>query len=55
MPATGTRSHNTSGGNGAGSVAYAMTVLIGTSGWQYRQWHGAFYPQDVPQRQWLEY
>jgi uncharacterized protein YecE (DUF72 family) len=32
-----------------------MTVLIGTSGWQYRHWRGAFYPQDVPQRQWLEY
>jgi uncharacterized protein YecE (DUF72 family) len=32
-----------------------MTVLIGTSGWQYRHWRGAFYPPDVPQRQWLEY
>ena len=32
-----------------------MTVLVGTSGWQYRHWRGAFYPQDVPQRQWLEY
>jgi len=32
-----------------------MTVLIGTSGWQYRHWRDAFYPRDVPQRQWLEY
>src|SRR6516225_8092483 len=32
-----------------------MPVLTGTSGWQYRHWRRAFYPQDVPQRLWLEY
>ena len=32
-----------------------MTVLIGTSGWQYRDWRGTFYPPDVPQRRWLEH
>jgi uncharacterized protein YecE (DUF72 family) len=32
-----------------------MTVLVGTSGWQYRDWRGVFYPADVPQRLWLEY
>jgi uncharacterized protein YecE (DUF72 family) len=32
-----------------------MPVLVGTSGWQYRHWREAFYPADVPQRQWLEY
>ena len=32
-----------------------MPVLVGTSGWQYRHWRGAFYPAGVPQRQWLEY
>jgi uncharacterized protein YecE (DUF72 family) len=32
-----------------------MPVLAGTSGWQYRDWRGAFYPAGVPQRQWLEY
>jgi len=32
-----------------------MPVLVGTSGWQYRHWRDAFYPRDVPQRQWLEY
>ena len=32
-----------------------MPVLVGTSGWQYRHWRDAFYPPDVPQRQWLEY
>jgi uncharacterized protein YecE (DUF72 family) len=32
-----------------------MPVLVGTSGWQYRHWRGAFYPEGVPQRRWLEY
>ena len=32
-----------------------MSVLAGTSGWQYRDWRGAFYPADVPQRRWLEH
>ena len=32
-----------------------MPVLIGTSGWQYRDWRGRFYPKDVPQRLWLEH
>jgi uncharacterized protein YecE (DUF72 family) len=32
-----------------------VTVLIGTSGWQYRDWRGRFYPQKLPQRLWLEH
>ena len=32
-----------------------MPVLAGTSGWQYRDWRGVFYPPGVPQRRWLEY
>lgn len=32
-----------------------MTLWIGTSGWQYRHWKGLFYPDGVPQRQWLDY
>ncbi|WP_329393901.1 DUF72 domain-containing protein [Streptomyces lydicus] len=31
-----------------------MTVLLGTSGWQYKDWRGVLYPQGCPQRQWLE-
>jgi uncharacterized protein YecE (DUF72 family) len=31
-----------------------MPVWIGTSGWQYDDWRGAFYPQRLPQRRWLE-
>jgi uncharacterized protein YecE (DUF72 family) len=30
------------------------TVLVGTSGWQYADWRGEFYPPGVPQRRWLE-
>lgn len=32
-----------------------MTVLIGTSGWMYRDWRERFYPKGVPQRLWLEH
>ena len=32
-----------------------MPLLIGTSGWQYRDWRDAFYPRGVPQRAWLEH
>jgi len=32
-----------------------VPVMAGTSGWQYRDWRGAFYPPDVPQRRWLEH
>jgi uncharacterized protein YecE (DUF72 family) len=30
-------------------------ILVGTSGWQYRDWRGRFYPEDLPQRLWLEH
>ncbi|WP_053633609.1 MULTISPECIES: DUF72 domain-containing protein [unclassified Streptomyces] len=31
-----------------------MSVYVGTSGWQYRDWSGVLYPPDRPQRLWLE-
>ena len=31
-----------------------MVVRIGTSGWQYRDWRGPFYPDRLAQRGWLE-
>jgi uncharacterized protein YecE (DUF72 family) len=31
-----------------------MATLVGTSGWQYKDWRGILYPQGVPQRLWLE-
>ena len=32
-----------------------MSVIIGTSGWQYADWRGRLYPQRLPQREWLTY
>jgi uncharacterized protein YecE (DUF72 family) len=32
-----------------------LTVIIGTSGWQYRDWRGRFYPPALAQRLWLEH
>lgn len=31
------------------------SIHIGTSGWNYRHWRGTFYPEDMPQKKWLEY
>jgi uncharacterized protein YecE (DUF72 family) len=28
-------------------------IHVGTSGWQYRDWRGAFYPEGLSQRAWL--
>lgn len=28
-------------------------LYVGTSGWQYDDWRGAFYPHDVARRRWL--
>lgn len=30
-------------------------VRIGTSGWEYAHWRGAFYPRDLPRDRWLEF
>ncbi|PWI41889.1 DUF72 domain-containing protein [Streptomyces sp. ICBB 8177] len=30
-----------------------MPVLVGTSGWQYKDWREVLYPQGTPQREWL--
>lgn len=31
-----------------------MSILVGTSGWQYKDWSGILYPRDIPHRLWLE-
>ena len=31
-----------------------MPLLVGTSGWQYRDWRDVLYPAGVPMRRWLE-
>ena len=30
-------------------------VVVGTSGYYYREWRGSFYPEDLPPRKWLSY
>jgi uncharacterized protein YecE (DUF72 family) len=32
-----------------------MSVIVGTSGWQYRDWRGLLYPPGLGQSQWLEH
>jgi uncharacterized protein YecE (DUF72 family) len=32
-----------------------MTTWVGTSGWQYKDWRGRFYPERLPQTKWLEH
>src|SRR5688572_13451997 len=34
---------------------WVVRVWVGTSGWQYRDWRGGFYPSDLPQASWLEH
>jgi uncharacterized protein YecE (DUF72 family) len=31
-----------------------VTVLIGTSGWQYRHWRGPYFKKGTPQNRWFE-
>ena len=31
-----------------------MALFVGTSGWQYDDWSGAFYPKGIPKSRWLE-
>lgn len=30
-------------------------IYVGTSGWQYSNWRGSFYPENLPQKDWLRY
>jgi uncharacterized protein YecE (DUF72 family) len=32
-----------------------VTLAVGTSGWQYRDWRGRFYPERLAQAGWLEH
>jgi uncharacterized protein YecE (DUF72 family) len=31
------------------------TIAVGTSGWSYEDWAGAFYPDGLPRSRWLEH
>jgi uncharacterized protein YecE (DUF72 family) len=35
--------------------ASPVPVVVGTSGWQYRDWRGVLYPAGVPVARWLEF
>ncbi len=37
------------------SKAKGIPVRIGTSGWSYPHWRGAFYPRDLPASRWFQY
>ncbi len=37
------------------SASGAAKIHVGTSGWMYKDWHDAFYPEDVPKAALLEY
>ena len=37
------------------SLRPVPSILIGTSGWTYRDWRGRFYPEKLAQRAWLQY
>ena len=32
-----------------------MKLYIGCSGWNYKDWKGEFYPEDLAKKNWLEY
>jgi uncharacterized protein YecE (DUF72 family) len=32
-----------------------VTAFVGTSGWQYRDWRGRFYPKGLPAARWLSH
>jgi uncharacterized protein YecE (DUF72 family) len=32
-----------------------MNILVGTSGYSYKEWKGSFYPADLPEKQMLRY
>jgi hypothetical protein len=53
-PFRGTPGSTRYAGGLAGEAA-TVTVIVGTSGWQYRDWRGRFYPPRLPQRLWLEH
>jgi uncharacterized protein YecE (DUF72 family) len=31
------------------------SVYVGTSGWNYREWRGGFFPADLPTKRWLSF
>jgi uncharacterized protein YecE (DUF72 family) len=44
-----------SGGQKYTVCVTAMRIRVGTSGWHYKHWRGAFYPDDLASTKWLAY
>src|ERR1041384_3180231 len=44
----------TIGDQGPVTRRWVVTILVGTSGWQYADWRGVLYPPGLPQSRWLE-
>ena len=42
-------------GSAAGAARTARDVLVGTSGYSFRDWVGPFYPAKTPNTAFLEY
>src|ERR1041385_2426709 len=36
-------------------IIHMPNLYIGTSGYSYKSWRGQFYPQDIPQKEWLAF
>lgn len=36
-------------------ILFMHTLFLGTSGYNYKEWRGKFYPEKLPQKQWLYY
>ena len=32
-----------------------MNLYVGTSGYSYKEWKGTFYPEDLPEKQMLQF
>ncbi len=53
--ATPTASRTTSARRTTNPGAEAMRVLVGSSGYSYKEWKGTFYPEDLPATEMLRY
>jgi uncharacterized protein YecE (DUF72 family) len=36
-------------------VGHKQKIYIGTSGWNYKSWKSKFYPEELTQKEWLDY
>ena len=41
--------------SGVGSLPRPLPILVGTSGWSYKEWKGSFYPPKLPAEEMLSF